>query len=240
MINNKLKAEIETHAEYAFPQECCGLLVKTHLNKQIYYPCKNIAVGHEEQDFIIDPLDYATAESKGKIEAIIHSHPNTSEQPSEADRVSCNKSGKPWYIISYPRKQWFELKPATYNVPLLGRSFSYGILDCQTLYIDYYKEVLGITLKQYESEYNWWKKGKNYYKDNYKYENFVEIKDHLQVKKHDLLFMQIISDVPNHAAVYLGDNMILHHLMGRLSTKDIYSDYYQKHTTHVLRHKSLC
>lgn len=240
MINDKCKKDIEEHAAYAYPQECCGLLINKK-GKQLYHRCKNIAEGHEDQDFVLDPQDYARAEEEeGEILAIIHSHPNASEQPSEADKVSCEKSGKPWYIVSYPAKKWSEIRPEGYKAPLTGRSFSYGILDCQTLYIDYYKQNLGIEIRHYDSEYDWWQKGKNYYADNWEKEGLIEIKDHSKIQKHDLIFMQIVSNVSNHAAVYLGNNMILHHLMGRLSTKEIYGDYYQKHTTHVLRHKSLC
>ena len=35
-------------------------------------------------------------------------------------------------------------------------------------------------------------------------------------------------------AVYLGDGMILHHLYGRLSSRDVWGGYYQHVTTHVL------
>ena len=48
--------------------------------------------------------------------------------------------------------------------------------------------------------------------------------------------MQVASPVPNHAAVYLGDGLILHHLQGRLSSRDVYGGYWQKITTHILRY----
>ena len=49
--------------------------------------------------------------------------------------------------------------------------------------------------------------------------------------------MQVLSNVPNHAAIYLGGDVIGHHLYGRLSGRDVYGGYYKKHTTHVLRKK---
>jgi cell wall-associated NlpC family hydrolase len=52
----------------------------------------------------------------------------------------------------------------------------------------------------------------------------------------DCFLMQVASPVPNHAAVYLGDGLILHHLQGRLSSRDVYGGYWQKVTTHVLRY----
>jgi cell wall-associated NlpC family hydrolase len=51
--------------------------------------------------------------------------------------------------------------------------------------------------------------------------------------------MQVASPVPNHASVYLGDGLILHHLQGRLSSRDVYGGYWQKVSTHALRHPDL-
>jgi cell wall-associated NlpC family hydrolase len=50
--------------------------------------------------------------------------------------------------------------------------------------------------------------------------------------------MQLSSSLPNHAAIYLGDQMILHHSQGRLSSRDVYGGYYWKNTALVLRHES--
>jgi cell wall-associated NlpC family hydrolase len=52
--------------------------------------------------------------------------------------------------------------------------------------------------------------------------------------------MKVASSVPNHAAIYIGGDIILHHVYGRLSNRQIYGGYWRKHTTHHLRHKSLC
>ena len=242
MISDKTKEAIEEHAEYAFPQECCGLLLNIK-GKQKYFKCKNIAEGHEEQDFVLDPYDYAKAEDLGEILAVIHSHPNASSTPSEADKVSCSRSGLPWHIISWPAKEGSKFLPEAYSAPLTGRVFAYGVLDCQTLFIDYYEQEFGVKYKMFPSEYDWWATGKDYYADNWDSwteGDFIEVKDHTKIEKHDVILMKVLSNVSNHLAIYLGNNMILHHLMGRLSTKDIYGEAYQKNTTHVLRHKSLC
>jgi proteasome lid subunit RPN8/RPN11 len=243
MIDADIKLEIEQDAKNSFPRECCGILLNID-GKQAYHKCRNVALGHEEQDFIMEPLDYRDAEDRGEVLAIIHSHPNASEQPSEADKISCEKSGKPWFIVSYPELKWAQIDPTGIKQPLMGRSFIYGVSDCQTLFIDYYEEVLGINnIKYFPSEYEWWNNGKNYYEENWDSwteGSFVKIKNHREMQEHDVLLLQIISPVCNHAAIYLGGNMIMHHLMGRLSTKDIYGEYFQKNTIHVLRHKSLC
>jgi cell wall-associated NlpC family hydrolase len=44
----------------------------------------------------------------------------------------------------------------------------------------------------------------------------------------------------NHVAVYVGEQRILHHLRGRLSSRDIWGGYYQKSTGLIVRHRSRC
>ena len=75
------------------------------------------------------------------------------------------------------------------------------------------------------------------YLDNFKREGFHEIKEE-ELQFGDALLMQIESPVPNHAAIFLGENLVLHHVQGRLSSRDVYGGYYQKNTAKVLRHES--
>ena len=42
--------------------------------------------------------------------------------------------------------------------------------------------------------------------------------------------MHLEADVPNHAGIYLGDNVILHHVQGRLSSRDVYGGYFIQST----------
>ena len=86
----------------------------------------------------------------------------------------------------------------------------------------------------------WWDKGQNIYVENYTKQGFVLINNPSDIKEHDAFLIQLISSVPNHAAIYIGEGLIMHHVMGRLSSRDVYGGYWRKHTTHHLRHKSLC
>jgi cell wall-associated NlpC family hydrolase len=43
--------------------------------------------------------------------------------------------------------------------------------------------------------------------------------------------------VPNHAGIYLGDGLMLHHLYGRLSSRDLYGGWYLESTRAVLRYQ---
>jgi proteasome lid subunit RPN8/RPN11 len=93
------RCDAEQHAADQAPLEACGVVV----NGQ-YVPCRNIAV-EPEQDFILNPVDYARAALSGKIEAIVHSHPKGGSA-SKADRAACQYTKLPWHIFSMPDKKW--------------------------------------------------------------------------------------------------------------------------------------
>ena len=225
------------HTKEVYPKEACGFIINVK-GKEQYFKANNIAPEPEE-DFIIDPIDYAKAEDTGDIIAICHSHPNMGCEPSQADLVSCEETQKPWYILSWTGNQLHYWEPNSYKAPLIGRQFSYGVLDCCTLVRDYYKENLDIEFKCKQGADQWWDNGENRYLDNYEEQGFVLIKDS-EPKKHDIFLIKLVSSVPNHAAIFIEDNKILHHIHGRLSTIDVYGGYWRKHTTHHLRHIDLC
>jgi len=52
--------------------------------------------------------------------------------------------------------------------------------------------------------------------------------------------MNIRAPISNHCAIYIGDNKILHHLVSRLSCREMYGQHYRQFTTHVLRHEKYC
>lgn len=53
----------------------------------------------------------------------------------------------------------------------------------------------------------------------------------------DFILMQIESNTVNHAAIYIGNGEILHHLYGRLSMRGVYGSYWLDRTRRTLRHK---
>ena len=233
VLSEKVIEDIKEHARQENPRECCGLVIIVNKEQQ-YFKCTNIALSFSE--FIIDPKDYAAAEDTGEIICVVHSHPNNTSKESEADLVGCENSQLPWAILSYPQEHLNIIYPHGYEAPLLGRPFCYGILDCYTLTRDYYRINFGIELFNYPREDRWWERGLNMFLDNYEKEGFIRVSS---VREHDLLLMQIAAPVPNHAAMYVGGNKILHHPMDKLSCHSIYGGWYKKVTTHILRHRSL-
>jgi len=230
-----LQQQILEHARAELPREACGLVAVVK-GRRRYFPCRNIAETPDEH-FILDPTDYAETEDKGEIVAVIHSHPTTNHNPSQADRVACEKSGLPWHIVNPQTEQWGYCEPAGLELPYVGREFSFGIVDCYSLCRDWYGRELGLKLSDYNRRDKFWLRGENLYLDNFASEGFREIPLE-ELQYGDAVLMQLESPLPNHAAIYLGDQQILHHVQGRLSSRDIYGGYYWKSTAKALRHES--
>jgi proteasome lid subunit RPN8/RPN11 len=237
-MNSKTLSNFRAHVKTEYPKEACGFVLEVQGSEE-YYPATNISE-YPMESFVIDPKSYAEAEDLGVIKAICHSHPNASSAPSEIDTSSCEASNKVWHIISWPEDKLSTLRPRGWVVPLVGRNFEYGVFDCCTLIRDYFKEKLNIEFECLGGKDTWWDRGENRYLDNYEGQGFRSLPIGSPVQEHDVFLMNIVSPVPNHAAVFTEGDIILHHLYGRLSGHGVYGGYWRKHTTHHLRHVSLC
>lgn len=233
-MNINLRKDIAAHAAKDYPREACGLIVMIGGTLR-YIPCRNIAEGNEL--FILHPDDYADCDRLGIITAVVHSHPDHGPEPSQADLVACEATGLPWHIYSHPAGTWGYCEPCGYEAPILGRVFVHGVLDCYSLIRDWYKKEKRITLPDFERGVEWWRHGQNLYVENFEKAGFKRIIDE-QPQHGDVLLMQILSNVPNHGAVYLEGDNIIHHLYNRLSSREVWGGYYRKHTTHILRHET--
>jgi proteasome lid subunit RPN8/RPN11 len=234
-LSERLKVEILAHAKAEDPRECCGLIAVVK-GRRRYIPCRNIAATPDEH-FILDPTDYAAAEDQGEIMAVVHSHPTTQPTPSPADRLSCNATGLPWIIVNPKIEAWGGCEPEHFELPYVGREFVFGVVDCYSLVRDWYAREWNLELADFSRRDQFWERGENLYVDNYASQGFRRI-DFTELAYGDSLLMQLGSPLPNHAAIYLGDQQILHHIQGRLSSRDVLGGYYVKNTAMVLRHES--
>lgn len=221
------------HAAKEAPRECCGLVV-VRKGKERYWPCRNLSAGANH--FQIHHEDYAAAEDAGDVIAIAHSHVYESPEPSQADLTSCELSGLPWIIVNWPVGHRHIFEPSGYETPLIGCQFSHGVNDCYSLIRRYYQRELQIMLPDFERDDDWWKRGQDLYRENFEKAGFARISE-VELRQHDVILMQLGANVTNHGGIYLGDNMIMHHPMTRLSGRDTYGGYWKNITTHYLRHK---
>ena len=244
ILKNAQNAMLD-HAAACYPRESCGLLV----NRE-YIECQNIAASDSE--FKIDPRDVVRAEKLGKIEAIVHSHPDGSTKPSTFDRLQMQHHNVPWVIVAYPEIDIKVHAAKKYKAPLINREYIHGVLDCFSIVRDYYRRELDINIDNFEREDLWWESagGPDLYIDNFASQGFVQVQD---LQRHDVILCRVQpTEHVNHALIYLGDDggltsettetalgdhLVLHHPYMRRSRREIYGKVWQERKAIIVRHK---
>lgn len=250
-VTPALRQALLDHARAEAPRECCGLLVRAADDGALHYlRAANLHPGAAGEDrFVLDPGAWVQAQDAGEVLALVHSHPGASANPSMADRVMCERSGVPWLIVGWPSGAMVELAPCGFSAPLEGRDFAFGVLDCYTLVQDWFWRERGIELPDFDREDGFWERltlpdgtvrePLNLYRDNLATAGF-EVVNTASPQPGDGLLMRVRSpEVDNHAAVYLGEGYMLHHLYGLTSRRERWDWPWQRRTTAVVRHRSL-
>ncbi|KAF1043067.1 MAG: hypothetical protein GAK35_02387 [Herbaspirillum frisingense] len=243
------EAAIRAHAVAEYPHECCGLIL-VEGGQEVYVACRNAAPRRPDgrdrrgDHFVISKPDYFAALGRGEVVAIVHSHPDAPASPSQGDRVSCEESALTWHIVRVDgtegevvTREIETLAPSGYRAPLVGREFFHGVLDCYALIRDWYRQERGIELLDFERRDNWWADGSgdDLYMTQFRQAGF-EVVDIADLQVGDCFLMQVRAKVVNHAAVYIGNGQILHHLYGRPSGRDVYGGYWADVTRLVVRY----
>lgn len=245
MIDHDLSAAMKTYGASHYPEEACGLLVQVGKKVKIL-DLPNCAEDRRSH-FRIASEEYAKAADMGEIVGVWHTHCDISEKPSEADLAACESSELPWYIMAVKNtesglsfSEVFHFSPSGFQMDYVGRPYVFGVFDCYSLVRDYYAREFQITLGNYPRIDNWFRLGHNFFLDHYKEEGFVCLVGGEEPAPGDVFLISSGSEIPNHLAVYIGNEKILHHAHGRLSRRDLYAGYWKKHTCNHLRHISKC
>jgi len=214
---------IKKHALAAFPQESCGVITPDG-----YHPLDNVAA-EPERSFDCD-RQMMPLQMDGRVLAIVHSHPNGPEGPSAHDQNQQRAFGVPWGLLmcnnevaSTPFFWGDALEPP----PLEGRPFRHGPSgtdgkgDCGALVRDWYRINRRVIIKDYARDDKWWNHGEHLYLNNYEDAGFVTA-DMNTPEVGDLILLSVGNKVPtaNHAAIYIGGGLMIHHLERRLSRVD--------------------
>lgn len=248
-ISETTKKAIINHAQAVAPNECCGFLVSDDMDGLVfYYTCQNQA-SDPQNYFEISSDDWIEAEKMGEIIAIVHSHPNGEPKLSLADRQLQDLLGLDFILAAPPfikaaRRDTppfikgaggiFDLHFFPKIPPLIGREFIHSKADCYTIFKDFYY-LSGADLPDYYREDDWWEKGQNLYLANMERYGFKRLENGENLQIGDVILMQVGANVPNHAGIYIGNQMVLHHSPKRLSKRDLYDGYWLKHTHSIWR-----
>ena len=201
MFGKEVDAEILARAMES-DHEICGVIVD-----DVPVFLDNIAED-PENDFLIK-------ETPENAQAIFHSHPGGPFYPSDLDMRQQYATMLPWAIAcTHPRhNEVFWFGDGVPKPPLIGRPFRHGVTDCYELIRDFYAQVHSINLPHVPREWGWWHEGQTLYEDYFREVGFTPTDFH-NVRPGDGLLISIRSKTPNHAAVYIGDGLMLHHIGG--------------------------
>lgn len=229
MFDQSVFDAAKQHARKQFPFESCGLVING-----VYHPCANVAPD-PERDFVIDPRDQVAALKKGRLQAVIHSHPKGPIFPSKADMIGQLETNVPWGIVPLDEDRiadpffWGGTAPIR---PILGREFQHGITDCYAVMRDVYrlgKEKLAeqdiewpfdpILFPEIPRDDEWWTSGDDLYSGNFEKLGFHPI-DISDARPGDVFLVKLRSNKLNHGGLLMPSGLILHHLPGRMSRRE--------------------
>jgi len=237
--------ELMDHAKAEYPKEACGLITDK------YIPCKNIS-SKPEVAFEIHPNEYAPFLKDGSLKAVVHSHTGLSNGPGVLDMKTQMEFNVPFgitYCHPEPITPYF-WGPGVAIPPLLARQFRHGPSgsdgkgDCYAAIKDWYKLKKDIDLPEFPRDDEWWNEGGNLYTEGFAKAGFKCIFEgpnfRGNLKEGSVILFRIVGKVPHHGAVYLGNELIFHHLADtkrktRLSKEDPLTRY-RTFATHWLEY----
>lgn len=225
-----LDSDLIAHVKAQYPLEAVG-----YTKDGKFYPLVN---SHPDpaNHFRISISDLYNANP----DIIWHSHPSNGQAnphwPSKKDlETFYSNSNYKWGIVATDGEEVgpFIIYDDNNPLPLLGRTYTWGIHDCYSIMRDWYK-LQGVKLKDIPRDYQSFVSGMDLYNLHFKEVGFVEVGTN-DIQIGDVLLLSIMSSTVNHAAIVVGENEIYHHQIGRLSCSDRL-DRWSKVITKVIRY----
>jgi proteasome lid subunit RPN8/RPN11 len=246
-LPNQVYKDFEKHVLAEYPKEAAGLVIN-----DIYVPCLNV---HEEptKHFRIAPEQMVLEQTMGRLQAILHSHPYSSnsvftdgyrpEYPSASDIDHFNKTAVPWGIVSTAGKGLSDLVWLDDNnrPELYGRLFIWGTQDCYSFVRDWYWINRQINLPNVPREWCWWNKPEQH---NFLEEHVMKAGFSLITTKEatigDVALMRMgderAAGVINHVAVITNHNEISHQGFGPFYSRACRQDLWAKSIAKYVRY----
>lgn len=189
-----------------FPYEFCCFIVG-----QKIVVCENI---HKDplNNFEISEQNYT--KYRGRVRALVHSHPNGIVCPSWRDLQLARSLGFPCGIVSCHKKEVidFEWLPGGDRWDLYDRPFIYGMYDCVDFVADWYRTNRGVNFpivpRQPDITIC-----RDYLPEMLVAHGFRAV-NCTEIVAGDVFTARIRSINANHMGVYLGGEQIIHHFGG--------------------------
>ena len=219
-----IAADAAAHAVAEYPQESVGIVVDGK-----YVPLKNVHVD-PLNNFKVDGR--ALVKYKDRIQAVIHSHNTTYDNnkhtthhtpfPGVDDQKAQLAWGVPFGIQFIADGEaagllfWGDSLPVAHYE---GRPYIHAVYDCFSILRDYFREELGVFFPDCPRQDGWWNEGENLYMAHIREYGFEPV-ERTDPQPYDVAFFTVLSEVPNHAGLFLGGDNILHHLSTNTSRVD--------------------
>lgn len=251
MFDDSILAAIRDHASAEWPNESCGV-VRQRGDRIEYRACSNVA-DDPKVGFVIAKREVDIVRRGWRILSIIHSHPDGYPAPSALDMARQRQWDIPWGIVASFRTG--SGAPLFFGAdapkePLMDRSFIHGWQDCKAFLDDWFREERGVELLDMPRDWEWWLNSRtNLYLDHLAEAGFHAVATDRAsarsvLRPGDCILYSVRSRVgPNHAGIYVGDGMFVHHPSARLPVseahrplKSVYPGPWETRATHWLRH----
>jgi cell wall-associated NlpC family hydrolase len=212
MFGTDVTTACKAHALTEYPNECCGVVVDG-----AYVPLLNVAA--------VPAMDFQlSASAPIEYQAVLHSHcaPAFVREPSVADMAGQIETAVPWGIVLTDGKEasgilwWGDFR---LDEPLIGSSYHWYITDCWSVIRRWHWQTLGIKRQEFPRDYQEFKAGGDLFRRNTVAAGLHPISAD-EAKTGDVVFMTIRGSVANHCGVIVQDQLLLHHLPGRLSCRE--------------------
>ena len=241
-LTQAVKGALIAHAKKATKQgvEACGVIVRVGSKRRQEYRKATNAARDPSAFFEIAQAEYNQLTDGVDVVAIAHSHSDASLTFSDADKLASDRLNIPYVLASAvgdvayytPAK-----RPEVDNASLEGRPWRLGQYDCWGLVRDYYA-MQGIDLPDQKRNETTRSGADGYYARTLSELGFRLI-DFADVRKGDVLLLQLAHRDPDHLALWWGENganHMLHHAENHRSGRAVVGQYYRQRLAGVYRY----
>ena len=248
-----LHGAMEAHAREVFPEPACGAVFGNG-GGHVYLPVTEISDRSRAGFRIEEGALRRREEARGPLLAVVLSHPFPEGEdfdpllftPSASQMRAQASLAVPFGIVVCSRQRC--LKPFWFGdqcpiPPLLDRPFRHGVTDCYSLIRDWYRQERDVLLPEFPRDWDWWVEGLDLYRTGFGQAGFRPI-DRAEAGAGDVVLFRMRSKVPNHGAVLLDSEWMVHHPASvrpydvmRVSRRDPVLRW-TPHATHWIRHSS--